>query len=233
MLSSLVLSFREGFEAVLVIGIILTYLKQTNKEKLAKFVYYGTILGILVGVIGGYIGFKEAQELEEEGDALFEAIMMLVASGLIGYFVVWMSNQNKNISQSIKSSVDKTSTGFGLFILAFLSVFREGIELIAFILTKVSEKASSVAAGTGIGIILAVLLGYALFKTSVKFNIKIVFKVLGIILIFVGAELFGEGFSKLIPTAGEFLEEGGAILFGGASLIYFLKEDFKRLFSRN
>jgi high-affinity iron transporter len=102
MLSSLVLSFREGFEAVLVIGIILTYLKQTNKEKLVKFVYYGTMLGVLVAVIGGYIGFKEAKELEEEGEKLFEAIMMLVASGLIGFYVVWMSNQNKNISQNIK-----------------------------------------------------------------------------------------------------------------------------------
>jgi high-affinity iron transporter len=159
--------------------------------------------------------------------------MMLVSSGLIGYFVVWMSNQNRNISQSIKSSVDRASTGFGLFILAFLSVFREGIELIAFILTKVSEKASSVAAGTGIGIMLAVLLGYVLFKTSLKLNIKIVFKVLGIILIFVGAELFGEGLAKLMPAPGELLEESGAILFGGVSLIYFLKEDFKRLFSRN
>lgn len=233
MLSSLILSFREGFEAVLVIGIILTYLKQTNKEKLAKYVYYGTLVGVLVGVIGGYIGFNEAKGLEEEGEELFEGIMMLVSSGLIGYFVVWMSNQNKNISQSIKSSVDRASTGFGLFILAFLSVFREGIELVAFILTKVSEKASSVALGTGIGIILAVILGYALFKTSLKLNIKIVFKVLGIILIFVGAELFGEGLAKLMPAAGELFEEGGAILFGGVSLIYFLKEDFKRLFGRN
>lgn len=232
MLSSLVLSFREGFEAVLVVWIILTYLKQTNKEKLAKFVYYGAILGVLVAFIGGYIGFKEAQGLEEEGEKLFEAVMMLVASWLIGYFVVWMSDQNKNISQSIKSSVDKTSTGFGLFILTFLSVFREGVELIAFILTKVSENASSVAAGTGIGVILAVLLGYALFKTSVKLNIKIVFKILGIVLIFVGAELFGEGLAKLIPSVGELLEEGGAILFGGISLIYFLKEDLKRLFKR-
>lgn len=233
MLSSLVLSFREGFEAVLIVGIILAYLKQTNKEKLTKFVYYGTMLGILVAIIGGYIGFKEAQGLEEEGEEFFGAIMMLVASGLIGYFVVWMSNQNRNISQSIKSSVDKTSTGLGLFVLAFLSVFREGIELIAFILTKVSEKASSVAAGTGIGILLAVILGYALFKTSVKLNIKIIFKVLGIILIFVGAELFGEGLAKLIPAAGEFLEEGGAVLFGGISLLFFLKEDLKRLFNRN
>lgn len=232
MLSSLILSFREGLEAVLVVGIILTYLTQINKQKLAKYVYWGTMLGVLVGVIGGYIGFTEAKEMEEEGEELFEAIMMLVSSGLIGYFVVWMANQNRNISQSIRSSVDKASTGFGLFILAFLSVVREGIELVAFILTKVSENASSIALGTGIGIILAVALGYGIFKTSLKFNLKVIFKILGIALIFIGAELFGESLAKLVPALGELLEEGGAILFGGISILYFLKDDIRTLIKR-
>lgn len=232
MLSSLAISFREGLEAVLVIGIILTYLTQTNKKKLVKFVYWGTMIGVLVGVIGGYIGFREAKELEEEGKDLFEAVMMLVASGLIGYFVVWMANQNRNISQSIKNSVDKASTGFGLFILAFLSVIREGIELVTFILTKVSENASSVATGTAAGIMLAVITGYLMFKTSLKLNIKIIFKILGIILIFIGAELFGEGLAKLIPIGGELLEEIGATVFGALSLIYFLKDDIKKLLGK-
>lgn len=233
MLSSLVLSFREGLEAVLVIGIILTYLTQTHKQKFVKYVYWGTVLGVLVGVIGGYIGFREAKELQEEGEELFGAIMMLVASGLIGYFVVWMANQNRNISQSVKNSVDKASTGFGLFVLAFLSVFREGIELVAFILTKVSQNASNLALGTAVGIILAVIIGYFIFKTSLKLNIKIIFKILGIVLIFIGAELFGEALAKLIPSAGELLEEIGAILFGGLSFLYFLKYDIKKLFKRS
>lgn len=233
MISSLVLSFREGLEAVLVIGIILTYLTQNNKQKLVKYVYWGTMLGILTGVIGGYIGFNEAKELEEKGEDLFQAIMMLVSAGLIGYFVVWMSKQNKNISQSVRNSVDKASTGFGLFVLAFLSVVREGIELIAFILTKVSANASNVALGTALGIILAVIVGYLIFKTSLKLNLKIIFKILGIILIFIGAELFGEGMTKLIPSAGELLEESGSILFGAIAMIYFLKDDIKKLLKRD
>jgi high-affinity iron transporter len=229
MFSSLIIAFREGFEAVLVVGIILTYLQQTNRTKISKFVLWGTIAGTLISIVGGYIGFNEAQGLEEAGEELLEGIMMLISSGLIAFFVVWMANQNKNISSSIKNSVDKSSTGLGLFILAFLSVFREGAEIITLILTKVSQHASSIALGTAIGIVLAMLIGYIIFKTSVKLNIKVIFKVLGVILIFMGAELFGESLVKFIPAGGEVLENVGMVSFGLISFIYFLKEDINKI----
>lgn len=232
MLSSLLLSFREGFEAVLIVGIILTYLSQTNKKRLSLFVYWGVFAGAVLSVVGGLLSFNEAQRLEESSKGIFEAYMMLIASGLIAYFVVWMSNQNRNISSSIKNNVDKNSTAVGLFLLTFLSVFREGVELITFLLAKVSENAVSVAAGTSIGIILAVALGIILFKTSAKLNIKIIFKILGIILIFLGADLFGEAATKLISTTLLPLEDICSVLFAGISLLYFLKDDFRRLLKR-
>jgi len=233
MLSSALLSFREGFEAVLIVGIILTYLKQTNKKNLSTFVFWGGIIGILISLVGGFVGFKKAQGMEEAGEAIFEGVMMLLASGLISYFVVWMARQNRNIAVNLKTSVDRTSTGWGLFTLTFLSVFREGLELVTFILTKVSEQASTVAFGTIVGIILAVALGIVLFKTSTKLNVKMIFKVLGLILIFIGAELFGEGLVKFFPAGGEALEVSGAILFAIFSLIYFLKDDLKQVLKRS
>lgn len=232
MLSSLLLSFREGFEAVLIVGIILTYLSQTNKKRLSLFVYWGVFAGVILSVVGGLLSFNEAQRLEESRKEIFEACMMLIASGLIAYFVVWMSNQNRNISLSIKNNVDKNSTVIGLFLLTFLSVFREGVELITFLLAKVSENAVSVATGTFTGIILAVALGIILFKTSVKLNIKIIFKILGIILIFLGADLFGEATTKLISTTLLPLEDIGSVLFAGISLLYFLKDDVRRLIKK-
>ncbi|WP_339060358.1 FTR1 family protein [Tepidibacillus marianensis] len=232
MLSSALLSFREGFEAVLIVGIIHTYLKQTNKKNLSKYVFWGGVIGILISLVGGFIGFREAQQMEEAGEAIFEGTMMLLAAGLIGYFVVWMARQNRNIAANLKSSVDHNSTGWGLFTLTFLSVFREGLELVTFILTKVNEQASIVAVGTLLGIIVAITLGYVLFKTSTKLNVKMIFKVLGLILIFIGAELLGEGLVKFIPAGGEALEVTGAILFAGFSLLYFLKDDLNRVLKR-
>lgn len=233
MLSSLLLSFREGFEAALVVAIILAYLFQTGRKDLVKFVYYGAILGIVVSLIGGFIGFKEAQGLGEEGEEIFQSIMRLVASGLIAYFIIWMGNQSNNISADIKNKVKSNTNVVGLLVLSFLSVFREGMELCIFTLTKISEKASDVALGSGIGIILAVILTYIIFKSSIKFNLKLIFKVLGFVLIYLGAEMFAEGLLKVTALGEEPFEAVFMALFILPSLYFFLKNDIQKLFNKS
>lgn len=232
MFSSLLLSFREGLEAALVVGIILAYLFQTGRKDLGKFVYFGALIGVVVSLVGGFIGFKEAQEIGEEGEELFESIMMLLASGLIGYFIVWMGKQANSISQDIKNKVGNNTTAIGLLVLSFLSVFREGMELCIFTLTKINEKASDVALGSALGLILAVLITYLIFKSSIKFNLKIIFKVLGLILIYLGAEMFAEGILKLTELGEEPFEVLLMMLFAIPSLYIFLKNDVKKLLKK-
>lgn len=198
MISSFLLSFRESFEAALVVGIILAYLLQSGRKDLSKFVYSGALLGFIVSVVGGFIGFREAKTLGDESEEVFQGVMMLVASGLIAYFIVWMGNQASNISSGIKNKVESNTNVIGLFVLGFLSVFREGMELVIFTLTKISDKASDVAFGSTFRIVLAAILAYIIFKSSIKFNLKLIFKVLGLILIYIGAEMFSEGILKFV-----------------------------------
>lgn len=228
MLSSFLLSYREGLEAALVIGIILAYLIQINRKDLSRFVYIGAGLGALISIIGGVIGFKEAKELEEASEEVFEGIMMLTASGLIAYFVVWIGNQSRNISQSIKEKVSKSTNSAGLMTLSFISVFREGLELAIFTMSNIGAKSTSVALGSMSGIVIAIATAVVIFKTAVKLNLKIVFKVLGIVLIFVGAEMFGEGLVKFFPSAEEPLETAGMLLFALPSFYVFLKSDLSK-----
>ncbi len=232
MVSSLFLSFRESLEAALIIGIILTYLFQANRKDLTRFVYYGALLGTAVSLIGGLIGFREAQELGEEGEEIFGSIMMLLASGLIAYFIVWMSSQANSISSDIKNKINGNTTAIGLLVLSFLSVFREGMELCIFALTKISEKASDVALGSGLGLVLAILLAYIIFKSSIKFNLKLIFKILGFILIYLGAEMFAEGVLKLAKLGEEPYEDILMALFAIPSLYFFLKNDIKRFLKK-
>lgn len=232
MVSSLLLSFRESLEASLVVGIILIHLFQTGRKELAKFVYYGALSGVILSFIGGYIGFIKARELGKEGEELFKSIMMLLASGLIAYFIVWMGSQANSISADIKNKVAGNTTALGLSILSFLSVFREGMELCIFILTKVSEKASDVALGSSLGVVLSVLITYIIFKSSIKFNLKLVFKILGFILIYIGAEMFAEGIIKLTEIGEDPFDSLLFALFAVPSLFIFLKNDLKRIFKK-
>lgn len=228
MLTNLLLSFREGLEAALVIAIILSYLFQTGRKNMVKSVYLGTLIGILTSILGGYLSFREVQKLGETFQEIFEGLMMLVASGLIAYFIVWMGNQSGKISANIKNKINRTTNLIGLFVLSFLSVFREGMELIIFSLTKISQNASYIALGSGIGIFLAVLLTYVIFKTSLKFNLKLIFKVLGLILIYIGAEMFAEGILKIVESEEEILEIILMLAFIIPSLYFFLRNDIKK-----
>ena len=227
MLSSLFLSFREGLEAALIIGIILAQLTKTNRKDLSSAVYIGAVAGLAVSLIGGFIGFNESKELEEASEEIFEGIMMFVASGLIAYFILWL-HRNNNVSKVVKDQMNKKTSAIGLFVLAFLSVFREGVELVIFNLTQVRNDALSVTTGSIIGIILAVIVTIVLFKTTVKFNLSIVFKALGVILIFLGGEMFAEGLEKMFG-GGEVLEIIGLLVFILLSLIILLKDDISRL----
>jgi high-affinity iron transporter len=136
MLDSLLLSLREGLEAALIIGIILSQLVRLERRDLAKFVYIGAILGFIVSAVGGLIGFTEAQEAEEASEEIFEGIMMLLSAGLIAYFILWL-HRNHGSTSSVTSKVTKNTNGIGLLVLSFLSVFREGMELVIFNLTKI------------------------------------------------------------------------------------------------
>ena len=221
MISNLVLAFRESLEAVLIVGIILTTLTRQNKQGLKPYVIVGALTGIIISILAGAVLFLSAQGLEEETMELFEGGMMLVASGLIAYFVIWMAQQNQNISASITSSVSKTSTGLGLAGLAFLGVFREGLELVIFTMANLSAQATDIALGTVSGIVLAVITGILIFKSTVKLNLGWIFKGLGLVLIYIGAELLEEGLIKLIPSASA-IED--LVFFGyiiGALVIFF------------
>jgi high-affinity iron transporter len=232
MVSSMFLAFREGLEAALVIGIILAYLFQTGRKDLAKYVYYGAFLGLVISIVGGFIGFHEAKELGEEGEEIFENVMRLLASGLIAYFIVWVGNQSKSMSSDIKNKVSNNTSSLGLLVLSFLSVFREGMELCVMTLTKISENASDVALGIGVGMILAIILTYIIFKSSVKFNLKLIFKVLGFILIYLGAEMFAEGVLGITELGEEPFEAIFMVLFALPSLYFFLKNDINSLLKK-
>ncbi|MCD7035265.1 FTR1 family protein [Metabacillus sp. GX 13764] len=231
MLSSFILALREGLEAALIIGIILIHTTKINRRDLRASVYLGVVAGLFISVIGGFIGFSGAEEMEGAAEEIFEGITMLIAAGLIAYFILWL-HRHKDLSASVTSKVSSNSSKISLFILSFLSVFREGLELMIFNLTQISHSAGSLVIGNLLGILLAVLIAAAIFKAAVKLNLSLVFKLLGIVLIFLGAEMFGEGLEKLFEGGGELLEKAGFVLFILPALYVFLKDDVRKLRER-
>ena len=199
MIPSFIITFREVLEAALVVGIVLSYLVRTKQTQYNNIVYLGVASGIVASIIGAVIFSTLAGGFTGRAEKIFEGITMLVGAFLLTTMILWMMKQ-KHVAQELEHRVATELTKrhkFGLCLLVFVAILREGIETIIFL-----NAASFVAANNSIfaalaGIVAAILLGYAIFLGSMKINIKKFFNITSIILILFAAGLVAHGMHEL------------------------------------
>lgn len=225
MLDVLLLSFRESFEAWLVVGIIATYLKNKKCGNFLRSVYFGAVSGLVFSVVLGVAIFNEARGLSDYSRDIFEGVMMLLSAGLVSYFIVWMNKQNQNIVCEIKNKIEEKNTNLGIFVLSFMAVLREGVELTAFILTKLEINPISVLSISLLGLVLSAIATVFIFYAASHYLIKYIFKFLGALLIYFGAEMFSEGILKFLPLKGEEWEMVLALIFALPAVYVFFRND--------
>ena len=96
MLASFLITFREGLEAFLIVGIILSYLNRLQASKYNKYIYVGVCIGVVVSLFIAYIFQVVIYGIENE---LYQHYLMifilLFATVVLSYMVVWMANQSK------------------------------------------------------------------------------------------------------------------------------------------
>lgn len=77
MLSSLLITLREGLEAALIIGIMLAYLSTTSNRNGFKPVWTGTALAVVTSLVVGAAVYFTAGIFEGQAEEIFEGIAML------------------------------------------------------------------------------------------------------------------------------------------------------------
>jgi high-affinity iron transporter len=198
MLSALLITFREGLEAALIIGIILAYLSAINYRQGFKPVWIGTALAIAVSLVAGAVIYFSAGRLEGKAEEIFEGIAMWTAAGVLTWMIFWMRKQAMNIKghlhAQLQSALGSGST-LGLLGLAFVAVVREGIEAVLFLfaVTRVTESAVLLAVGGILGLGIAVAIGYSIYKGTSKLNLRAFFNITGLLLILFATGLLAHG----------------------------------------
>ncbi len=197
MIASFVIALREGIEAALIVGIILGYLRKVGAFHLQRPVYYGVGLGILASVaVAGVFAFL-ALEFEGTTEQLFEGTTMFIAAAMLTTMILWMHKNSKQYSAGLKEKVQGALTNeqsYGLAALAFVSVFREGVETVLFLgSASFSSTGLQIIVGGGIGLASALLFGVAMMKYSVKLNLRTFFNVTGLLLVVFAAGLVAHG----------------------------------------
>ena len=207
-MAELIIIFREVLEASLIIGILFTYLKKSNNEDSIKMLWAGVIAAIFLSIIASIAFQIVAGGFTGSASKIFEGIIMIIASIVLTTMIIWMA-QNKNISEDLKNQAKESlSSGFkyGIFTLAFVAVFREGVEIILFLYAIGIKDGISVFHSV-IGSLLGLFSGYIIFVQGVKIPLKQFFNVTSVFLIFVAAGMLTYGVHEL--------ESGGVIPYIG------------------
>lgn len=203
-LSSFFIMLREGLEASLVVGIVLAYLKQVGALRHAKFVWGGVAAAVVVS-IAALIGFQAVgAEFEGKTEAIFEGMTMLLAAGVLTWMIFWMMRQARLIKGELQRGVDRAlseGASWGLFLLAFFAVVREGVESALFLqAAAIAAAGQPTLFGALAGLAAAVGVGVLIYAFGVRIDLRAFFRVTAVILILFAAGLVGHGVHEFVEA---------------------------------
>lgn len=200
MITSTLLSLREGLEAALVIGIVLGVLRKSGRADLNRPLWAGVISAFILSVFSALLLHTLDRELEGSAEQIYEGVTLLLATAMLTWMIFWMRSQSRHMKAQLESNVDRVARmggKGGLFFLAFVAILREGIEL-ALYLTAASLTFTGIQTMIGalLGLIIAGALGYLIYTSTLRLNLQRFFQVTGILLILFAAGLIAHSVAE-------------------------------------
>ncbi len=134
--ASFAIIFREGLEAVLILGAIMTYLEASRNNRFKPFVHYGVIAAIGATAVTWFVA-SYIIEISGASRELIEAIAALSATAVLFYVSFWILNkiEHKKWMEFVKAKVWQATTTGSVMVfvmLSFFTVYREGFETVLF-----------------------------------------------------------------------------------------------------
>jgi high-affinity iron transporter len=194
LLPTFVITLREGVEAALVVGIVLACLKKAKQTHLNRWVFVGIAAGVaasaLIGLLFGWL-IKLLGTASPIAEPLLEGSFSLLAVFLLSWMLLWMTQQARSMKGQVEGAVESAlsqQAALGVFWLIFVAVLREGFETVVFVVAKFDQGLIP-ALGALAGLAVAASIGVMLFRWGIKLNLRVFFKVMGILLLLVIAGL--------------------------------------------
>jgi high-affinity iron transporter len=207
--SGLLTGLREGVEAALIVAIILAYLDRTGNRRHFRRVWLGVAAAVALSVGIGVALWLTIGGLPEPSEQVFEAAAMLLAAAVVTWMLFWMRRVAANMRAELHAKVDRSLTEasvWGLSVLAFTAVIREGIETSLFLLGQVAAASSAesgavaVLGGASIGLLAAVGIGYGFYRGAQVINLRTFFRWTGAALILIAAGLLSHAVHELVAV---------------------------------
>jgi high-affinity iron transporter len=211
-LQSFFLLVREGLEAILIIGALLTFLAKTGAKDRKRDIHVGVGAALLASLFTAVL-LETVFQVTPARREVLEGAVMLTASAVLFYVSYWLLSKIEvaRWNQFVRSRVqDAVTSGSALALAsaAFLAVYREGFETVLFYKALVvAGPAGStfvpVTAGIALGSLVLVAVYYAINRFGVKLPLKPFFAITGVFLYYMAFLFAGRGVAEL--------QEGGII----------------------
>ncbi|EIJ79187.1 iron permease FTR1 [Bacillus methanolicus PB1] len=202
-IQALLITFREVLEALLIVGIITTYLKRMDYHKYTKYVWLGAGMAVLASVVVAMLFQVVLTGFAAMGSEMYLKIgIMLVSALLLTQMVFWMASHSRDLKGNMEGKMNHfISTGniAGMVIHSFLVVLREGVETVFFFAAITGGNIGAAMQGWGAitGGVIAAVVSYLFFKGTMRVPLKTFFKVTGVFIILIAAGLIVQSISMM------------------------------------
>jgi high-affinity iron transporter len=196
MLQSLLVTFREGIESFLIVGVVIAYLKKSGRPGLVRGVKIGLGISLLTCTIGARLW------LEVPNQPLYEGIAALSGAVVVGVLLVQMLRSGRHMRAEIEARVARVAgeagegevpsarAVAGVALVTALLVTREGLEAVFYVgiqalalkATEAHSRAILVLVGAGLGLLGAALAAWGWTRYGRKLNLGVILKVTALFL---------------------------------------------------
>jgi len=236
MIPTFVIFLREGIEASMIVAILLAYLDQIGQRRHFRDVLLGVAAAMVLVIGGGVAAYLVIRQYDGSTvQTVFETVTFLLAAAVLTYMTFWMQSHSRTLSADLRRRSEEALNGkarFGLGLLAFQAVGREGLETMVFTLAIVfASTAQSPTGRHGHGLLLGAMLGlglalvvaYVIYKLGRRLNLGLFFRVIGVVLMVFAAGLLVDAVEDLqqlgwlpilehsVWNTSRFLSEGSSL----------------------
>lgn len=202
MIATFVIFLREGIEASMIVAILLAYLDKIGQRRHFRDVFIGVgsaMILVLGGGVAAYLLLKTYAGSRTQ--TIFETGTYLLAAVVLTYMTFWMRSHARNLSSELRAKAESALDGrarWGLGLLAFQAVGREGLETMVFTLAIVfASSGKGVIAGGLAGLAAALAFAFAMYRLGTKINVSRFFKIVGALLMVFAAGILVDAVENL------------------------------------
>ena len=131
---------------------------------------------------------------------------MFITAGLIWYVIFWLSKQVGQTSElAADTNTAIANAGWGVFLIVFFAILREGFETVIFLMGSFSMMESFSYIGFFSGLFIAIMIGYAVVIQGKKANLRSYFRITSLLLVIFASGMMTYGTHEV----EEFMVKGG------------------------